>query len=89
MDDMPQDTLVVAPGKYRSKDTDLEIQLPHPDSVSDDALRERLIEVLEKSDLRVTTGMFDMYFYPYRDGAYGRYHRDILSMFGTDLQKSH
>ena len=63
MDDMPQDTnRVVAHGEYRSEDTDLEIPPPPPDTVSDDVLKEKLIEVLEKSDLRVTTGM---YFYSY------------------------
>lgn len=60
MVEIPQDTMpTVGHGEYRSEASHLEASCTQTDSVSDDRVKEKLIEILEKSDLSVTTGTFD------------------------------
>ena len=57
MDERPQDAApAVAHGEHQSTDTALELPTQEAKSVSDDALKEKLIEILDTSDLNVTTG---------------------------------
>lgn len=61
MDELPRDSApVAAHGDHRSEDIDLEPSSPQADPVSDDAVKVKLIEILEESDLSVTTGTFDL-----------------------------
>lgn len=57
MDERPRDVApTVAHGEHQSTDTALELPTQEAKPVLDDVLKEKLIEILDTSDLNVTTG---------------------------------